>query len=47
MRAVIVDPLLLEEAARHQRRFVLDHHTQIILFELEHPLQGDGAVAVR
>jgi len=44
---VVVDLLLLNEVACHQPRLVLDHHAQLVLLELEHPLQGDSAVAIR
>ena len=35
---VVVDPLLLNEAVHHQPRLVFDHHAQLVLLELEHPL---------
>jgi hypothetical protein len=38
---------LLDEASCHQSRFVLDHRAQLVLLELEYPLQGAGVVAVR
>ena len=42
---IVFNPLLLDEAARHQPRLVLDHRALLILLELEHPFEGDGAVA--
>ena len=36
-RVLVVDPLLLDEAARHQPRLVLDHRPLLVLLQLEDP----------
>jgi len=46
-RIVEVDPFLLDEAARHEPGLVLDHRDQLVLLELEHPLQINGAMTGR
>jgi hypothetical protein len=44
-RVIIVYPFLLDETAHDEPRLVLDHLPCLILLELEHPPQGDLAVA--
>jgi hypothetical protein len=44
---IIVDPLLLDEAARDKPHLVLDYLSDLVLLELEHPLQSDQEVASR
>jgi hypothetical protein len=44
-RIIVVDRLLLDEAAHDEPRLVLDHFPSLVLLELEHPLRSDRAMA--
>jgi hypothetical protein len=46
-RIIVVDPLLLDEATCNEPRLVLDHLPDLVLLELEYPLQSDRTVASR